>query len=145
MYYQILSLSILKRNSGLILIKEFLKKFKRVSFVQASKEFAELLHVEFNYFSTQIGNERLIHIQEWGISGKKKQVIRTSYNQAIKRDIKIIENPLENDFETISSQWLSTRHVNKKEIAFLIRTHPFFEKDTRTFCAYDSEGVLLPT
>ncbi len=125
------------------LIKEFLNKYNRVSFVQASKEFAELLHNEFNYFSTQIGNERLIKIQEWRISGKKKQVIRTSYNQAAKKNIKIIENPLEEGFDAISSKWLNTRQVNKREINFLIRTHPYFEKDTRTFCAYDSEGLLI--
>jgi len=125
------------------LIEEFLKKYNRVSFVQVSKELAKLLHNKFNYFSTQIGNERLINIQEWEISGKKKQVIRTAYNQVIKQNIKIIENPLENDFHAISSQWLNTRQVNSREIIFLIRTHPYFEKGTRTFCAYDSEGLLI--
>lgn len=132
-----------EKESRIILIRDFLRKYNRVSFVQASKEFAELLHFEFGYFSTQIGNERLINIQEWEISGKRKQVIRTSYNQAAKKNIKIIENPHENDFEAISSKWLNTRRVSKKELNFLVRIHPYFEKGTRTFCAYDSEGDLI--
>lgn len=145
-YYLVLSDPIFKyseKRFRIKLIQEFLNKYNRVTFVQTSKEFAELLHIEFNYFSTQIGNERLINIQEWGISGKKKQVIRTSYNQAVKNNIKIIENPFEDDFVAISSKWLNTRHVNKREINFLIRTHPYFEKDTRTFCAYHSDESLM--
>ena len=125
------------------LIKEFLTKYKRVSFVQVSREFAQLLHEEFNYYSTQIGNERLIDLQQWKISGKRKQVIRTACNQADKQGIKIIENPLEDDFDSISSEWLSTRQVKEREIKFLVRTHPYFEKDARTFCAYSAEGNLL--
>ncbi|MFD0977861.1 DUF2156 domain-containing protein [Salinimicrobium gaetbulicola] len=125
------------------LIKKFLNKYNRVSFVQISKQFAELLNDEFNYYSTQIGNERLINIQKWKISGKRKQVIRTSCNQVAKNEINILESPLENGFDTISSNWLRTRQVKKREIKFLIRTHPYFEIDTRTFCAYDSDGNLM--
>lgn len=145
-YCFVLSDPILKtseKKSQIVLIQDFLDKYNRVSFVQTSKKIAEFLHAEFNYFSTQIGNERLINIQNWGISGKRKQVIRTSYNQADKQNIKILENPNENDFAAISSKWLNTRQVNNREINFLVRTHPYFEKETRTFCAYDSEDILI--
>ena len=125
------------------LIKEFLNRYNRVSFVQVSRSFAELLHNEFNYFSTQIGNERRINIQNWKSSGKRKQVIRTSCNQAAKQNIKIEENPLEDSFAKVSAKWINTRNVNKSEIKFLVRTHPYFEIDTRTFCAYDPEANLL--
>ena len=125
------------------LIEGFLNNYKWVSFVQVSREFAQFLNDKFNYYSTQIGNERLIDIQQWKISGKRKQVIRTACNQASKQDIKIIENPVEDKFDSISSEWLSTRHVKEREIKFLVRTHPFFEKDSRTFCAYSPEGNLI--
>lgn len=125
------------------LIADFLNQYKRVSFVQVSRKFAELLHEEFNFYSTQIGNERLIDLQQWKISGKRKQVIRTACNQAAKQGLKIIENPLEDNFDSISAKWLSTRQVKEREIKFLVRTYPYFEKDARTFCAYSAEGNLL--
>ena len=145
-FYFVLSDPIFKtseESSQKELIDIFLKKYKNVSFVQVSQDFAEFLHREFNFYATQIGNERIIDVQRWDISGKRKQVIRTACNQAAKQHIKITENPLEKDYEAISSKWLETRRVKKREIKFLIRTHPFVEIETRTFCAYDLEGILI--
>jgi len=125
------------------LIQDFLNYYNKVSFVQVSKEFSELLHTEFNYYSTQIGDEKLINIQNWNTTGKRKQVIRTACNQARKQGIKIIENPYEDRFSSISSEWLRTRKVKEREIRFLVRKHPYFEKDTRVLCAYDSDRSLI--
>lgn len=130
-------------DSKLAFIKAFFAKFPSPVFVQTSKEFSSWLHEQYDFYATPIGLERTINLQIWSKKGKRKQTIRTAYNQSIKRDISIRENPQEDNFESVSKNWLSTRTVKSKEIQFLVRSFPHFEAETRKFCAYDANNSLI--
>lgn len=123
-------------------LKCFIDSNPNIGFVQCSKNFAELLNENFGYYGTRIGTERLIDLQEWSLKGKCKQTIRTACNQARKKGIIIRESKYEENFRAVSDKWLSTRTVNSKEISFLVRKFPYFEIETRKFCAYSNQELI---
>jgi len=120
----------------------FISEFPDSAFVQTSKYFAKFLHTNFGFFGTRIGTERLISLQTWSLTGKRKQTIRTACNQAFKRNIVIRENQYEDNFSEVSNDWLSTRTVKSREISFLVRKFPYYENETRKFCAYQNDKLI---
>ena len=118
------------------LIREFLKEGKPVGFAQISEPVTKLLFEKFGYYSTQFGIESIIDLNTWNLKGKKKQVLRTSLNQAAKRGISVAENYNENRLNQFSKEWMKTRKLNSREIRFLIRPMDMdYQEGTRKiFC-----------
>ena len=120
------------------MINQFMKASpKRTTFVQISKDTAHLLASRFGMYSTEFGQESIIHLEDWSLRGKKKQVFRTALNQAEKVDIRIMETFSQHQDDYISDSWLSTRRCKKSEIGFLIRPKNMpHKKDVRRFYGY---------
>ena len=125
------------------LIGEFLKKDTPTGFAQVSEPVTKLLYEKFGYFSTQFGIESVIDLNNWNLKGKKKQVLRTSLNQAKKRGIVVSENYTENRHNQFSKQWMKTRKLDSREIRFLIRPMEMdHQEETRKFYAYQEDKLI---
>ncbi len=125
------------------LIGAFLSRYKRSTFIQITEPVAELMSRRFGYYATQFGQETVIDLTCWSLSGKKKQVLRTSVNQAVKNGIVIREAVDDPRYKELSDQWITTRKIKKREISFLIRPMEMeYQKETRKFFAYQGEDLI---
>lgn len=125
------------------LIGEFLIEDIPTGFAQVSEPVTQLLYEKFGYFSTQFGIESIIDLNQWNLKGKKKQVLRTSLNQATKRGIFVAENYNEDRLNQFSKEWMKTRKLNSREIRFLIRPMDMgYQEGTRKFFAYQEDKLI---
>ena len=125
------------------LIGEFLRKGAPAGFAQVSEPVARLLYEKFGFYATQFGIESIIDLKNWDLKGKKKQILRTSLNQAAKRGIYVQENYNENRYNQFSGEWIKTRKVKNREIRFLIRPMNMdYEEETRKFSAYQEDKLI---
>ena len=125
------------------LIGEFLRHYRNVGFIQLSEPVAELMNQAFGYYATQFGIETVVDLENWSLSGKKKQVLRTAVNQSRKRGVVIREGANDTSYRDLSDQWMRTRKIKNREIGFLIRPMEMaYQPDTRKFFAY-LDGELI--
>jgi lysylphosphatidylglycerol synthetase-like protein (DUF2156 family) len=125
------------------LIREFLKGGEPTGFAQVSEPVAILLYEKFGFYATQFGIESIIDLKNWDLKGKKKQILRTSLNQATKSGITIQENYNKNGYNQFSEEWIKTRKVKSREIRFLIRPMNMdYEEGTRKFFAYQEDKLI---
>ncbi len=125
------------------IIGAFLKQYPGSAFIQITEPIARLMHERFGFYSTQFGIESIIDLAKWSLSGKKKQVLRTSINQAKKKGIVIRENPDETRHHELSKEWIATRKTKNREIGFLIRPMVMdHEEETRKFFAYQDDELI---
>jgi len=118
------------------LLQEFIKYGNAPVFVQISEDIAELIHKRFGYYSTQFGVEINVSLEEWDMTGKKKQIIRTSINHARNAGVLIEERCTDDACRQLSGEWLKTRKVRNREIGFLIRPVDMeYQEGTRKFSA----------
>ena len=126
-----------------VLIGEFLNKYKHTGFVQITESVARLIHERFGFYATQFGIESVVDLEKWSLSGKKKQILRTSLNQAKKKGVVIRENSEETRHHALSKKWMSTRKIKNREIGFLIRPMVMdHEEETRKFFAYQDDELI---
>jgi phosphatidylglycerol lysyltransferase len=126
-----------------LLIREFLKEGEPTGFAQVSEPVAILLYGKFGFYATQFGIESIIDLKNWDLKGKKKQILRTSLNQATKSGVCIYENNNKNGYNQFSEEWIKTRKVKSREIRFLIRPMNMdYEEGTRKFFAYQEDKLL---
>lgn len=125
------------------LIGKFLQDGTSTGFAQVSEPVTKLLYEKFGYFSTQFGIESVIDLNNWNLKGKKKQVLRTSLNQAKKQGIVVSENYTESRHNQFSKQWMKTRKLDSREIRFLIRPmNMAYQEGTRKFFAYQEDTLI---
>ncbi|WP_020405935.1 DUF2156 domain-containing protein [Hahella ganghwensis] len=126
-----------------LILTEFHKKFPRASYIQVSKDVADILHKRFGLYGTQFGSESRIDLQKWSLTGKKKQVLRTAINQAEKHGITVKERFSDDHTREISEAWIKTRKCKSNEIRFLIRPMNMnYKENERHFYAYqDGKAV----
>jgi phosphatidylglycerol lysyltransferase len=126
------------------LIAEFLRSGGPTGFAQVSEPVAKLLYEKFGFYATQFGIESIIDLKNWDLKGKKKQILRTSLNQAEKSGITIQENYThKNGYNQFSEKWIKTRKVKSREIRFLIRPMNMdYEEGTRKFFAYHEDELI---
>jgi lysylphosphatidylglycerol synthetase-like protein (DUF2156 family) len=124
-------------------ISKFLEKYPGSVFIQISEPVARLMHEQFGFYATQFGIETVLDLEKWSLSGKKKQVLRTSLNQAKKKGVVIRENPDETRHHQLSKEWMATRKTKNREIAFVIRPMVMdHEENTRKFFAYQGDELI---
>ena len=139
----VLSDPICRENDREAVLCAFLEKYPNSGFIQVTEPVARLIHERFGFYATQFGIETVIDLEKWRISGKKKQILRTSINQAKKRGIVIRENPDETRHHQLSKEWMATRKIKNREIGFLIRPMVMdHEDDTRKFFAYQGDELI---
>lgn len=125
------------------MIREFLQTHKHAGFVQVTEPVARLMHERFGFFATQFGVETIVDLKNWNLSGKKKQILRTSLNQCRKNGIVIRECRHETRHHALSQKWMSTRKIKNREIGFLIRPMVMdHEEETRKFFAYQGDELV---
>lgn len=125
------------------LLDAFLARFKRSGFVQITEPVARIIRERYGFYTTQFGIETVLDLENWSLSGKKKQILRTSLNQARKRGIVIRENPEETRHHELSREWMATRKIKNREIGFLIRPMVMdHEENTRKFFAYQGDELI---
>jgi len=125
------------------LIEAFIQAGNRTGFAQISESVAELLHERFGLYATQFGVESIIDLKNWDLKGKKKQVLRTSLNQAVKSGIYVNETHREDRYNQLSREWVKTRKVRNREIRFLIRPMNMdYQGGTRKFFAYRGDKLI---
>ena len=139
----VLSDPVCHENDRELIIGAFLEKFKHTGFVQITEPVARLMHERFGYYATQFGVETIVDLEGWNLSGKKKQILRTSLNQTRKSGIVIRECREENRHHALSREWMSTRKIKNREIGFLIRPMIMdHEEETRKFFAYHEDKLV---
>jgi len=125
------------------LIGKFLISGSPTGFAQVSEPVAKLLFEKFGFYATQFGIESIIDLKNWNLKGKKKQILRTSLNQASKRGIFVQEKYNEDRHNQFSKEWMKTRKLNSREIRFLIRPMIMdYQEGTRKFFAYQEDKLI---
>ncbi len=125
------------------LVRAFIEGNGNCGFVQVSQPVAEMIHEKFGFYATQFGIESIIDLKDWNLRGKKKQVLRTSLNQAKKLGVVVVEKYDESRDMALSEAWLKTRKVKRKEIIFLIRPMSMdYKVGTRKFFAYHNDELV---
>ncbi len=125
------------------IIEAFFNCYPNPIFIQVTPDVAWLIHEKSGFYATQFGKETRIDLEQWSLSGKKKQVIRTAINRAEKEVITVKESYGERAYKTLSESWLKTRKCKGREIIFLIRPMEMkYKQGTRRFFAYQ-EGELI--
>lgn len=121
-----------------IMLEHFHKRYPNASYIQVSKPVVDFLHQRFGLFGTQFGSESRISLENWSLSGKKKQILRTALNQAEKNNITIKERFSDDHTRQISDAWIRTRKCKSQEIRFLIRPMEMdYRENERHFYAYE--------
>ena len=125
------------------LIEAFMKKYKSPTFIQVTKDVADLIHEKTGHYATQFGKETLIDLNTWTMSGKKKQVIRTAVNHAKRDGVSVKESYGDLSYRDLSEDWLKTRKCKGREIIFLIRPMEMdYKEGTRKFFAYQNDEMI---
>lgn len=125
------------------LLGKFLQMGGPIGFAQVSEPVTRLLYEKFGFFATQLGIESIIDLKNWNLRGKKKQILRTSLNQAAKKGIFVKENYNEDRHNQFSGEWIKTRKLKNREIRFLIRPMNMdYEEGTRKFFAYQGDELI---
>lgn len=139
----VLSDPICHEDDRVAVIGEFLDKYPGSAFIQITESVARLMHERFGFYATQFGIETVLDLEKWSLAGKKKQVLRTSLNQAKKKGVVIRENPDETRHHQLSKEWMATRKTKNREIAFVIRPMVMeHEEHTRKFFAYLDDELI---
>lgn len=126
-----------------LILERFHARFPNASYIQVSRSVVDVLHRRFGLFGTQFGSEARIDLANWSVSGKKKQIIRTALNQAVKNGITVRERFSDDHTREISEAWIRTRKCKSQEIRFLIRPMEMtYRENERHFYAYqDGKAV----
>ncbi|GAA0085336.1 bifunctional lysylphosphatidylglycerol flippase/synthetase MprF [Clostridium sp. CTA-7] len=115
------------RNSILSAIEEFYDLADRYGytpiFYQVDKEMIPMLH-EYGYEFMKLGQEGIVDLSNFSVSGKKTRGLRATYNKIERAGytFEIIEPPFNKDFiaelREVSNEWLGERYEKGFSIGF---------------------------
>jgi lysylphosphatidylglycerol synthetase-like protein (DUF2156 family) len=135
-----------KENLGAFL-DAFLLDKKDPIFLHASHETAEILNAR-GFSVNELGVETIIEIQNFTLSGNKKQALRQARNNA-KKDNLICKEVLSSDpemrkaFRRISEDWMKQKVMNDSEMQFIVRPIVYVDEiDVRKFVALKDGTVV---
>jgi lysylphosphatidylglycerol synthetase-like protein (DUF2156 family) len=137
----VLSNPICDNNDYEKVINNFLFDYPSSSFIQITKNTADLLKNGFNFYSTQIGIETWFNVDDWNNSGKRK-LIRKYKNKANKLGLnikEISEEEKKNYFfqlKDLKNNWKENRLISNKDIYFLVRPETENEPLTKKYISF---------
>ncbi|MBD3253360.1 DUF2156 domain-containing protein [Candidatus Pacearchaeota archaeon] len=128
------------------ILKLFLERFPKTTFVQVSQPISKILN-NWKFYATPLGIETSIDLNEFNISKGKKKNLRNNIRNC-KGKVRVFEDTeLEkislNRIHEISEDWLKKEKKGKKELRFLAR--PFVsipEIGTRRFFAFKDDEMI---
>ena len=130
------------------LVRHFLEHSPRAAFAVISERCAEALR-GMGFKANCVGYEPEISIQTYNTKGNWKELdlIKRARNEARREGVVIREENgaalHKQDFEAVSSKWISAKKVNDREIWIYARRPVFgHEEDVRKFVAYDKTGQV---
>lgn len=125
----------------------FLLDKKDPIFLHASRETAEILN-ERGFSVNELGVETIIEIQNFTLSGNKKQGLRQARNNA-KKDNLVCKEVLSSDpdmrkaFRKISEDWMKQKVMSDSEMQFIVRPIVYVDEiDVRKFVALKDDTVV---
>lgn len=128
------------------LLREFLRKHRRPSFVQIGRETAQQLS-RLGFSVNEMGIDTRIDLPNYSFAGKEKEWLRYADNWVSKRDYRIEEGSIrqhETEIVALSEAWRSTRTIKRKEVRFLSRPIVMEDEvDTRRFFLFDASGRMF--
>lgn len=113
------------------------RKGKYLVFYQTSTQFLNFYN-ELNFNIFKLGEEGIVDLKNWSLTGKSKRGFRATWNQAekLEYDFEMIEPPIENDvyreLAEISYEWLAGR----EEMTFSVGRYE------KTYLNSSSIGIL---
>lgn len=128
------------------LLVAFLQQYPRVTFVQSSRQFAELLDKQ-GLQVNQFGVETDLLTADFSLAGKSRAKLRQWRNKCQREGLTIVEKPIGDFVDTapikaLSQQWLDNK--GGVEYSFLVRPLRYdTELDARYFWAYSADKRLL--
>jgi phosphatidylglycerol lysyltransferase len=129
------------------LIEEFVKEKSDPIFLHASHKTAQVL-AEMGFCVNELGVETIIDVQNFSLSGNKKQSLRQSRNNAKKDGIQVVEvrtvdELLFKAFKKISDAWLKEKVVSNTDMQFIVRPIVYVDElDVRRFIAVKDNEVV---
>ena len=129
------------------LLSDFVQTHRKPSFVQISKDTAELLS-QHNYRINEIGLDTKIDLAEYDFNGKHKEWLRYADNWTSRRGFEVRECSFDEvsdkEIEAISEAWRKTRTVKQKEVRFLNRPIVLQdEPNVRKFFLFDANQKIV--
>jgi lysylphosphatidylglycerol synthetase-like protein (DUF2156 family) len=129
------------------LIARFLEKFPDPIFMHLSIDNAKLLE-KLGFYINHMGIETVIDVQNFTLTGSKKEFLRSQKNRAQKDGVTVAEIGSESgvsaeDLRHISEEWMHRKAVHDHELAFLVRPAIFEDEfDVRKFIALKDGKVM---
>ena len=126
-----------------IIAHVFLNKFPNTIFVQSSERLAQVLHTKFGFYSTPMGIETRIDLNNFDISSENKKNLRNSI-RSCKGKLQFFEDSEKeinaDVMRTISQDWMKSKKKGAKQLAFLARPLPLSKEiGVRRFYAFQND------
>ena len=143
----VLSDPICPRDRECEFIDAFLKDRNDPVFLHISYPTAKILG-ELGFCVNQLGVETIIEIQDFELTGNKKQQLRAARNRAIKDDIKVREVFQSDDammtaLKRISDGWLSQKVASDSQMKLVVRPMVYIDEiDVRRFVAIKDNKII---
>ncbi|MCP4933085.1 MAG: DUF2156 domain-containing protein [bacterium] len=132
-------------------LDEMIKAVPKPTFVQVSRDCADLLGKKYGYSINSFGLETSVPLKGFSLRGNKKNNLRYAIRQGRKSadvheltmsELKRDFNLAKSDLEAIFADWMTTRTA-RHQLKFLIRPAIFEdEPDVRKFYAINERGEL---
>ena len=135
-----------------LLLGQMLRQVKQPTFIQISRPCALLLGERFGYKINCFGQETDLPLQDYTLTGNKKNNLRYAIRQGRKVAVvkELTMRQLHDDYQTgkaeldeIFASWMKTRKA-RHQLKFMVRPVVFAdEPDVRKFYALDEAGQVL--
>lgn len=129
------------------LLSEFLRGKKDPVFLHASHDTAKILD-EMGFCVNELGVETVIDIQEFTLTGNKRQKLRQSRNNAKKDKLAVLEikqatPAIRESFRKVSEEWRKQKVLHDNEMRFLVRPLVYEDEiDVRRFVAIKDNQIV---
>lgn len=129
------------------LLEVFLKEKSDPIFLHISHETGKILS-EWGFCVNELGVETIIDIQEFELSGNKKQQLRAARNRAQKDGIKVreigrVDDALMIALKKVSDDWLNEKVAGDSQMKFIVRPLVYVDEiDVRRFVAIKDNKLV---
>ena len=128
-----------------LLLQAFLKKYRKICFVQVNQHTKDIL-TEIGFYSTQLGIEIWFDLTEYNPRDHKelRRILNKENNRGYKLELLNKKQHIyEKEMVRIKASWLNSRVLSHSTMKYLVREEAANEEYTETFGVFDEEDHLL--